>query len=64
MIATKHICHKVVFRAQKTIQKILTVNINTVCIVFICVGRIKLERRRREKTGGGQEEQETFHTQS
>lgn len=51
VIATKHICHKEVFRAQKTIQKIPAVNINKVCIFFICVGQIKLERRRREKTG-------------
>lgn len=66
VIATKHICYKVVFRAQKTIQKVPTVNISTVlyCIFFfICVGRIKLGRRRREKTGG-REEQETFHTHS
>lgn len=62
VIATKHICHKVVFRAQKTIQKIPTVNINAVCIFFICVGRIKLERRRREKQRPRQGDRKTFHT--
>lgn len=38
VILTKHICHKVVYRANKTIEKNPVVNIST-ALVFVWAGK-------------------------
>lgn len=43
---TEHICHKVDFRANETIAKNSSVNINTAC-VFVWAGKYPERRRKR-----------------